>query len=182
MSTGPAQPLRRDAARNRQRILDAARCIVDDGDALQLNAVAARAEVGVGTVYRHFPTPDALREGLVEGRFTELLAIADQASALPDPAAALRTFLDAAMRAYTDDPTFAAISTSPALERPETAALRAELVHAFTRLVQGAEPSLQTGLDATDLLVLVCGAAYSARQRPERAGAYLDALWRGVLR
>jgi len=51
--------LRKDAARNRGRIMDAARALVNDRKPLQLNAVAQAADVGVGTVYRHFPTPEA---------------------------------------------------------------------------------------------------------------------------
>lgn len=55
-------PLRKDAARNWDRIVDVARALVDQGTPLQLNDVARRAGLGVGTVYRHFATPEALLE------------------------------------------------------------------------------------------------------------------------
>ena len=54
-------PLRKDAARNWQRIVDVGRRLVDDGVSLQLNEVAQLAGVGVATVYRHFPAPEAPR-------------------------------------------------------------------------------------------------------------------------
>lgn len=55
-------PLRKDAARNWERIVAVARDLVDEGTPLQLNDVARRAQLGVGTVYRHFPTAEALLE------------------------------------------------------------------------------------------------------------------------
>ncbi|MGT2426676.1 TetR/AcrR family transcriptional regulator [Amnibacterium kyonggiense] len=174
--------MRRDAVRNRERILDAARIALDAGEALQLNAVARRAEVGVGTVYRHFPTPEALGEGLVEHRFVRLLEVASAAADDRQPLAALRRFLDQALRDYADDPLFATASVSPDPARTETARLRAELLDAFGVLVRRAATHLQSGLDAGDLMVLLCGLAYSVRLRPARAGAYLDALLAGVLR
>lgn len=76
----PQTALRKDAARNRCRIMDAARALASSRKPLQLNAVAQAADVGVGTVYRDFPTPEALIEALAEDRFTVLIR---QATAAP---------------------------------------------------------------------------------------------------
>lgn len=69
MTTDPTtdeRPLRADARRNRERILAAARqACAQHGAAVQIDDVARGAGVGVGTVYRHFPTKDALIEALV---------------------------------------------------------------------------------------------------------------------
>jgi len=69
MATEPhidERPLRADARRNRARILQAARtACAEHGAAVQIDDVARSAGVGVGTVYRHFPTKDALIEALV---------------------------------------------------------------------------------------------------------------------
>lgn len=176
-----ASGLRRDVARNRRRILDAAREICQAGEPLQLNTVARRAEVGVGTVYRHFATPEALREGLVEYRFVELIALTRDAVGAADPVSALRMFLSRAFRVYAEDPVFAAVTTSARVERAETEALRTELVGGFTEIVERAATDLRPGLDGTDLLILVCGIGYSARRRPEKASEYLDALLTGLL-
>jgi len=62
--------LRADAVRNRAKVLEAARAsFAEHGAEAQMEDVARRAGVGVGTVYRHFPTKQALAEALVEERF-----------------------------------------------------------------------------------------------------------------
>jgi AcrR family transcriptional regulator len=64
------RPMRADARRNRERVLDAAlHCFAADGLQAQMDDVACRAQVGVGTVYRHFPTKDALIEALADDYF-----------------------------------------------------------------------------------------------------------------
>jgi AcrR family transcriptional regulator len=74
------KPLRADARRNRQRILKAARAVfADSGLHSQMDDVAKRAKVGVGTVYRHFPTKEALLEALLRERFEELAGYAREA-------------------------------------------------------------------------------------------------------
>lgn len=66
--------LRADAQRNRQRILDAAEEIfARDGLSVPVDAVAEQAGVGVGTVYRHFPTKEALFLAIVEDRLFTLI-------------------------------------------------------------------------------------------------------------
>jgi AcrR family transcriptional regulator len=75
-----AKPLRADARRNRARILKAARAVfADHGVHSQIDDVAKRAKVGVGTVYRHVPTKDALLEALVRERFEEIAGYAREA-------------------------------------------------------------------------------------------------------
>ena len=60
MTTGSVSPRRADTRRNNERILAAALESLANSDELSYNAIAKKAGVGVGTVYRHFPTPDAL--------------------------------------------------------------------------------------------------------------------------
>src|SRR5918998_1869064 len=75
-----AKPLRADARRNRERILTAARTVFgDQGADAQIDDVAKRAKVGVGTVYRHFPTKEALRDAIVRERFEEIAGYAEEA-------------------------------------------------------------------------------------------------------
>ncbi len=72
----PRRPLRADAARNRERILVAAEEVfARDGLAVPVDTVAERAGVGVGTMYRHFPTKEALFEAIVVHRLDELLEL-----------------------------------------------------------------------------------------------------------
>src|SRR5918999_5613933 len=75
-----AKPLRADARRNRERVLKAARAVfADQGIEAQIDDVAKRAKVGVGTVYRHFPTKDALVDAIVRERFEEIAGYAREA-------------------------------------------------------------------------------------------------------
>jgi AcrR family transcriptional regulator len=60
MTTGSVNPRRADTRRNHERILAAALKSLTTSGEVSLNAIAKKAEVGVGTVYRHFPTPEAL--------------------------------------------------------------------------------------------------------------------------
>ena len=77
---GESKPLRADARRNRERIVKAARAVfADQGIDAQIDDVARRAKVGVGTVYRHFPTKEALLEALVRERFEEIAGYAREA-------------------------------------------------------------------------------------------------------
>lgn len=67
--------LRADAVRNRAKVLEAARAaFAEHGAQAQMEDVARRAGVGVGTVYRHFPTKQALAEALIEERFDRTIA------------------------------------------------------------------------------------------------------------
>jgi AcrR family transcriptional regulator len=74
------KPQRADARRNRERILKAARAVFgSEGIDAQIDDVAKRAKVGVGTVYRHFPTKEALLDALVRERFSEIAQFAKEA-------------------------------------------------------------------------------------------------------
>ena len=71
-SEDPARQLRADARRNRERILEAAgEVFARDGVEAQVDDVARLAGVGVGTVYRHFPTKEALMAEIVRRKFRE---------------------------------------------------------------------------------------------------------------
>ncbi|OBH75168.1 TetR family transcriptional regulator [Mycobacterium scrofulaceum] len=71
---GPARPLRADAARNRARVLDVAyETFAAEGLSVPIDDVARRAGVGAGTVYRHFPTKEALFTAVIEDRMRRLV-------------------------------------------------------------------------------------------------------------
>jgi AcrR family transcriptional regulator len=98
------RPLRADAERNRQRILDAAReLFAQRGLGVTLNDIAHHAGVGVGTVYRRFPDKTQLIDGLFEQRVTELVALMETAGADPDAWHGLTTFLLRALELQAAD-------------------------------------------------------------------------------
>ena len=86
--------LRRDAERNRQRILAATRkLIAERGLGVGYEEIALEAEVGVGTVYRRFPTRDELFHELFHDRVDAVVGLAEEALAVEDPWEGLCQFL-----------------------------------------------------------------------------------------
>ena len=80
------RPLRADARRNRERIVAAARIAFEEsGVDAQMEDVARRAGLGVGTLYRHFPTKEALIGELLAEKFRLLLEGAREALEIEDP-------------------------------------------------------------------------------------------------
>ena len=80
MSTIAPRPLRADARRNRERVLAAAgAAFAEAGFDAQVEDIARRAGVGVGTLYRHFPTKDALVDALAEAHFGHLADLLEAA-------------------------------------------------------------------------------------------------------
>ena len=85
---GPRR-LRADARRNRQRVLDAATAaFATEGVAVPVDEIARRAGVGAGTVYRHFPTKEALVEAIVLSRVEWLIGEARVLAGTDDPGTA----------------------------------------------------------------------------------------------
>ena len=90
---------RADSILNRERLLEAAAEIFAAGGAqASLEAVARRAEVGIGTLYRHFPTREALFEAVYRHEVDQLADLADRLAREPDPVEALRAWLRAQVR------------------------------------------------------------------------------------
>jgi len=89
------RPLRADARRNREAVLEAARsAFAADGLSVPLDEIARRAGVGPGTLYRHFPTKEALIEAVVHDRVRRLAIEGAALLDSPDPGAAFFGFLD----------------------------------------------------------------------------------------
>jgi AcrR family transcriptional regulator len=143
--------MRADAARNREKVLEAAReLFASQGYDVPLDEIATRAGVGPGTVYRHFPTKQALFQAVTEARVSAMI---DSAS-LPaeDPRAALFAFLgrmadEAAVKRDMSD----AITVSPDLRKNLHATLGGLLQKAQ------AAGTVRADVTATDLVVLMKG-------------------------
>jgi AcrR family transcriptional regulator len=89
-----SRPMRADAVKNRTRILAAAEEIfATQGVSVPIDTVAERAGLGVGTLYRHFPTKEALFEAIVMARLESLLETAKRRADAEDPGEALFSFL-----------------------------------------------------------------------------------------
>jgi AcrR family transcriptional regulator len=100
----PGRPLRRDAERNRQRILTAASEVFTEfGLEVSLDEVARHAGVGVGTVYRRFRTKEDLVAALFEDRVDAIATLAERAIHEPDPWTGLVHFMEQAAEMLADD-------------------------------------------------------------------------------
>jgi AcrR family transcriptional regulator len=98
------RPLRADARRNHARIVEAAAAAFRDrGAAVQMEEVAKAAGVGVGTLYRHFPTKEALIAELIAARQATCVSDAEQAMAEHDAWTALETFVRGAAEKMASD-------------------------------------------------------------------------------
>lgn len=103
----PDRPLRADARRNRDRILDAARrAFAEQGLDVANEEIARRAGVGAGTLYRRFPTKQALINALFEQRLDELEPVFGRALAADDGWAGLVDLLQAAVALSARDQGF----------------------------------------------------------------------------
>jgi AcrR family transcriptional regulator len=158
-------PLRKDAARNWHRIVEVGRQLVDDGIPLQLNDVARLAGVGVATVYRHFPTPEALRETVAAPGRETLAARGERALADGDPWQAMADFLFAAIDVMLTDASISAVTTAPDNALPRTAELKARLQALCGQLLDRAcaAGTVRRDMTQADLIPLMCGVAYAAK-------------------
>jgi AcrR family transcriptional regulator len=168
--------LRSDAARNRRQVLRAARGLLDTGDTtLPMNLIARQAGVGVGTVYRHFPTRRALLEALSQGSLETLVEEARLAAETPDPAKGLERLLHCALQCQLDDIGLATILSEPDFECPETLVLGAELGRSVTTILDRARTcgAIRTDIDSDDIRRLIGGVHHALRAGASQ-GAHLD--------
>jgi AcrR family transcriptional regulator len=154
------RPLRADARRNRARILEAARvACAEHGANVQIDDVARSAGVGVGTVYRHFPTKDALVEALVAEKLRITTENIRDALEIADPwdgfCAALRN--NAEVMATDAGLRDALIRLGPRARAPDAAS--AELTALADRLVERAQAAgaLRDDVTSEDIGALMAG-------------------------
>ena len=112
--------LRRDAARNRAALIAAGRDVfAERGPDASLEEIARRADVGIGTLYRHFPTREALIEVIFEEHFDQVVAAADAAAADEDAwegiVGFLERVLDLQARNFPLRSVFLRLPTSPGI-------------------------------------------------------------------
>jgi AcrR family transcriptional regulator len=89
-----ARKPRADAVRNRERVLEAAKVVFSAGGAdASLEAVARAADVGIGTLYRHFPTREALFEAVYRREVQQLADLAEELKQEAQPVEALRHWM-----------------------------------------------------------------------------------------
>jgi AcrR family transcriptional regulator len=162
------RPLRADARRNRAKVLEAAEEVFASGGlAVPIDTVALRARVGVGTVYRHFPTKQGLFEAIVVARIEALVERGEELCTAEDPGAALFTFIselvDLAVKKkdLSDELARAGIQTEQLL-----GGVKERLERCFEVLLERAQASgvVRHDINRTDVTALVMGACMAANQ------------------
>jgi AcrR family transcriptional regulator len=156
---GRVRALRCDARRNRQAVLAAAKeLFAAEGLEAQMPEVAKAAGVGVGTVYRHFPTKDHLIAALVAERFDRFADSAREALDAPDPWQGLADFIRFAVQIQAEDRGLCEVMGSRA-EVMDAAARTARLPELCDQLVKRAQRAGQLRRDLTweDIPMIVCG-------------------------
>jgi AcrR family transcriptional regulator len=186
-ATTVEKPLRRDAERNRQLILAAAReLFAERGTAVTLDDIAARAGVGVGTVYRRFSDRDALIDQLFTSRIDELVAAARAGLEADDAWDGLTGFMRSHMEMQAADRSFAAIVLSDLHGHDAVLQAKASLAPLVAELVGRARTAgvIRADLDVTDVpaLTLMFGTILDATRdiAPDVWERYFTILLDGI--
>jgi AcrR family transcriptional regulator len=160
MSQIAERPLRADARRNRERVVAAARAVfAERGRDAQMDDVARHAGVGVGTVYRHFPTKQALLAALVVDAFDRIAAEARRALEEPDPWQGFTRVLWFSAENLAADRAFSEIMASDVEVPAGATAGQASLTESVTELMRRAQAAGSLRPDAVidDIPMIMCG-------------------------
>ena len=174
-STLAPRPMRADAQRNYQRLLDAAVAVFAErgADDVSLEEIARRAGVGIGTLYRHFSTRQALLEAVYRDQVEAMRAKADELLRSDSPSEALADWLRALSA-------FSSTKRSLTAALLETLGKDSELLSACSAVIYGAADELlirakeagavRPDADARDLMRLVHAVNIAAQHTPTDPG------------
>ena len=170
------RPLRRDAERNRRRILDAAATVfAERGLGASLDDIAHHAEVGVGTVYRRFPNKELLIDALFDEQVEAIVELAEAGLAIEDPWDGLEHFMRTALERQAANRGLKELILGARMGNGTgcTAEGRTRIEPLVRRLVERAQAdgSLRDDIDTTDmpLMQMMVGAVadYTRNVDPE---------------
>jgi AcrR family transcriptional regulator len=178
------RPLRADAQRNHERLVSVARAVLSErGSEASMEEIARRADVGVGTLYRHFPRRIDLVEAVYRDDVESLVTLADSVAADATPWDALVDWLDGFVR-YAQAKRVFLTELHEAFEKsPELALESREKIRVAAGLVL--ERAQQAGvarddIDAADLMQLVGGMCMARNASLERNERLLTLVLDGI--
>ncbi len=154
-------PMRADALRNRQRVLEVAQEVfAAEGLAVPIDEIARRAGLGVGTLYRHFPTKEALLEAILVARMEQVTGVVLGLIESSDPGAAFFGYL-----AHVGEESLSKKDLMEALARAgydlkRAVAAKKEMLRAVTRLLERAQfvGAVRADVTAGEVHALIAGA------------------------
>ena len=186
MPEAGGKTLRADARRNRDRLLSAAvRAFSQDGPDVTLDAIARDAGVGIGTLYRHFPTREALIEAAYRSELAKLCDAVPELLQDMRPDEATRAWMDRYIEYMTTKRGMAdALRVVIASGGTPYAQSRDRLITAITSLLQAgaASGALRADIEPADVLAGLSGISLAAGEPAQRAQArrLLDLLMDGL--
>jgi AcrR family transcriptional regulator len=175
----PPPALRADAARNRATLLAVAtRVFAAAGEPPSMRAIAREAGVGVGTLYRHFPTREDLVDAVYADQAERLTAGARDLLATHPPVAALRHWMELFGAWLATKRGMLGALGPGAATHPRS---RAEMLTAVVALLEAgrAAGALRSDVDAEDVVAALVG-VFTASAEPARTARLLDVLTDGL--
>lgn len=177
MATATRTARRSDAARNRERIVDSAReLFLDSGLDVSVRQIASRADVGLATLYRHFPSREDLVDAVLENAFAEYVALAERALDEPDAWIGFTRFVEAALELQSHNRALKDVIETRVHGRERAQAMRKRTRPLLAELVRRAQAQGTLRMDFTpqDLPLLF----WSNDRVIELVGDIAPDLWR----
>jgi AcrR family transcriptional regulator len=171
---------RTDARRNRTALISAARELFATGGLdVTTRDIAGQAGVGIGTLYRHFPTREDLVDAVLADAFDELVAIAEQALAEPDAAIGFRRFIEQALLLHARNRGLKDVVETQTHGRERAAAMRGRIRTLVARLVARAQEqgALRADFAPQDIALLF----WASDHVIEMAAEIAPEIWRRQL-
>jgi AcrR family transcriptional regulator len=172
--------LRRDAQRNRERLITSARQLfAERGVDVSVEEITHDAGVGMGTLYRHFPTKNELVDAVLEDAFAELVALAEEATRAEDAWTGLTSFLEAALARHVANRGLKDVLAVRKRDAQRAEAMRARIRPLLRRLVERAhdQGSLRPDFTPEDLPLVF----WTAGRVIEETSAIAPDYWRRYL-
>jgi AcrR family transcriptional regulator len=180
----PGRAARADALRNYEHIVETARAaFAERGPEVSLNAIAQRAGIGAGTLYRHFPTREALIEAVYRGDIAALADRADELAAARDPLDALERWVREELIPAQQRPGVATTLKDALASSPEAFSLGKERFNrAADGLVGAAQAAgvIRQDVETRDILRMAHGIATSSDGDPAACERMLTIMFDGL--
>jgi AcrR family transcriptional regulator len=178
--------LRADAAANRKTLIEtAAKVFGKEGIDASVEGIAKKAGVGIGTLYRHFPTKAALLAAIIATRIDEMAEAAEKLADAPDPGKAFEHVVETlVVQGAAKKDFMTALGGTVELTGPVMMAAKERFKAAVTTIVVRAQAAgkLRSDIDAIDVLSLVRGCSYSSGDDERARSLHLRVLLDGLRR
>jgi AcrR family transcriptional regulator len=173
----PEKSLRSDARRNRERLVASAReLFAQSGVEVSVEEITHHAGLGMGTLYRHFPTKDDLIDAVLEDSFAELIAFAQEGVAALDPWAAFTDFLERSLALHASNRGLKDVLASGERGRERAESMRSRIRPLLRTMIERAQSqgTLRADFTAEDLPLLF----WTSNRVIEMTSAIAPDYWR----